>query len=177
MMYFRHVLFTTHMAVLCLYAQISAHRRNELHSVSSTNRNQTNTHICKSEQTILMKIALWIAQSLLALIFLSAGAIKLFAFSKFAEGAPALAGHQTLVTFIGIVELAGVAALILPGITKIMPVLTTWAALGLATIMILGTAYHLYLWEWSHAVITFVLLILAVFVVAGRGFKNPKAAR
>jgi len=117
MLYFRHALFNHHMAVSCVYAQISTHRRNELHSVSSTNRNQTNTHICKSEQPTLVKIALWIAQSLLALVFLSAGAIKLFAFSKFAEGAPALAGHQTLVTFIGIVELAGVAGLILPGIT------------------------------------------------------------
>ena len=41
-----------------------------------------------------MKIALWIAQSLLALVYLSAGAIKLFAFGKFAEGAPALAGPK-----------------------------------------------------------------------------------
>jgi uncharacterized membrane protein YphA (DoxX/SURF4 family) len=175
MAYFHHMLFKRHMAVSCVHARIPAHGRNERHFIHKSKIRPTPTF--KSDQPTPMKIALWIAQSLLALVFLSSGAMKLFAFSKFAEGAPALAGHPTLVTFIGIVELAGAAGLILPGMTKIMPVLTTWAALGLATIMILATAFHLSLGEGSHAVVTLVLLILAVFVVVGRGFKNPGTGR
>ena len=63
--------------------------------------------------------------------------------------------------------------LILPRLTGILPVLTTWAALGLATIMLLAAGFHLSRGEISHAVITIVLLALAAFVVYGRGFKGP----
>ncbi len=76
---------------------------------------------------ILMKIALWIVQILLALVFIASGTMKLFAFDQFAASAPALADQRGLVTFIGIAELAGALGLILPGLTRIAPVLTTWA--------------------------------------------------
>jgi uncharacterized membrane protein YphA (DoxX/SURF4 family) len=38
-----------------------------------------------------MKITLWIVQVLLALVFLAAGSMKLFAFDQFAASAPGLA--------------------------------------------------------------------------------------
>ena len=119
-----------------------------------------------------MKIALWIVQILLALVFVASGSMKLFAFDQFVASAPALADQGGLVTFIGICELAGAIGLILPALTKVMPVLTTWAAVGLATIMMLATGFHLSRGEMSHAVITVVLLALAAFVVYGRGFKK-----
>jgi uncharacterized membrane protein YphA (DoxX/SURF4 family) len=118
-----------------------------------------------------MKIALWIVQVLLALVFIASGSMKLFAFDQFAASAPALAGQRGLITFIGIAELAGAIGLILPRLTGILPVLTTWAAVGLATIMILATGFHLMRGELSHAVVTVVLLALAAFVVCGRGFR------
>jgi putative oxidoreductase len=122
-----------------------------------------------------MKIALWIVQILLALVFIASGSMKLFAFDQFAASAPALADQRGLVTFIGIAEFAGAIGLILPRWTGILPVLTTWAAVGLATIMVLATGFHLTRGEFSHAAVTVILLALAAFVVYGRGFRQQAA--
>jgi uncharacterized membrane protein YphA (DoxX/SURF4 family) len=117
-----------------------------------------------------VKIALWIVQVLLALVFIASGSMKLFAFDQLAASMPALADQRGLVTFIGIAELAGAIGLILPRLTGILPALTTWAAVGLATIMVLATGFHLSRGEVSHAIVTVILLALAAFVVFGRGF-------
>lgn len=122
-----------------------------------------------------MKIASWIVQILLALVFIASGSMKLFAFDQFAASAPALADQRGLVTFIGIAELAGAIGLILPALTKIMPILTTWAAVGLATIMVLATGFHLSRGEMSHAIVTIILLALAAFVIYARGFRPQPA--
>src|ERR1700733_16098752 len=119
-----------------------------------------------------MKIVLWIVQVLLALVFVAAGSMKLFAFDQFAASAPALANQHGLVIFIGIAELAGAIGLILPRLTGILPVLTTWAAAGLATIMVLATGFHLMHGEYSHVLITLIIFALAAFVVYGRGFRS-----
>ena len=124
-----------------------------------------------------MKIASWIAQILLAFVFIAAGSMKLFAFDQFAASAPALADARGLITFIGITELAGARGLILPALTNIMPVLTTWAAVGLATIMVLATGFHLTRGEFSHAIVTVILLALATFVIYARGFGFQPAPR
>src|SRR5882757_3666810 len=123
-----------------------------------------------------MKIASWIVQILLALVFIASGSMKLFAFDQFAASAPALADQRGLVTFIGIAELAGALGLILPALTNIMPVLTTWAAVGLATIMVLATGFHLMRGEFSHAIVTVILLALAAFVIYARGFRPQLAS-
>jgi uncharacterized membrane protein YphA (DoxX/SURF4 family) len=119
-----------------------------------------------------MKIALWIVQILLALVFFASGFMKLFAFDQFVASAPALTDQRGLVTFIGIAEVAGALGLILPALTKIYPILTTWAAVGLSTIMVLATGFHLCRGEVSHAVVTIILLALAAFVVFGRVFQS-----
>ncbi len=68
--------------------------------------------------------------------------------------------------------MAGAIGLILPRLTGILPVLSTWAAVGLATIMVLATGFHLMHGEYSHVVITVIIFALAVFVVYGRGFQT-----
>ena len=117
-----------------------------------------------------MNITLWIIQALLAFVFMASGSMKLFAFQKYIAMSPAMANQRGLVTFIGIAELAGAIGVIVPGLTGILPVLTTWAAVGLATIMVLATGFHLKRAEYPQAAVTVVLLALAVFVVYGRGF-------
>ena len=124
-----------------------------------------------------MKIILWIVQVLLALVFVASGSMKLFAFAHYVQMAPEMANQRGLVTFIGVCELAGAIGLILPTLTGVMPVLTTWAAAGLGTIMVLATGFHLTRGEISHAGITVVLLALAVFVAYRRGFGTPSPAR
>ena len=121
-----------------------------------------------------MKIALWTVQILLALVFTASGSMKLFAFDQFAASAPSLAGQHGLVTFIGIAELAGALGLILPGLTRIFPALTTWAAAGLATIMVLATGFHLMHGEYSHIAVTIPIFALAAFAVYGRGFHTKQ---
>ena len=79
-----------------------------------------------------MQIALWIVQVLLALVFVASGSMKLFAFDQFAASAPALADQRGLVIFIGICELAGAVGLVLPALTKIMPILTNYLGGGRA---------------------------------------------
>jgi len=85
---------------------------------------------------------------------------------QYATTAPALADQRGLVTFIGICELAGAIGLIVPRLTGIMPVLSTWAAVGLATIMVLATGFHLTHCEYSHVLITLTLLPDSSFTVA-----------
>ncbi len=120
-----------------------------------------------------MKITLWIVQVLLAFVFVASGYMKLFAFAHYAAMAPEMADHRALVSFIGICEVAGAVGLILPTLTGIMPVLTNWAAVGLGTIMMLATAFHVSRGELSHALITVILLVLAMFVACGRSFGGP----
>jgi putative oxidoreductase len=123
-------------------------------------------------KNIFMAIALWIVSVLLALVFIASASMKLFAFDQYAQMAPELADSRGLVTFIGIAELAGALGLILPRITGILPSLSSWAALGLATIMVLATGFHLIHQEYSHVPITVFLFALAAFVVYGLGFRT-----
>ncbi len=102
--------------------------------------------------------------------------MKLFAFDQFAASVPSLADQRGLVTFIGIAELAGALGLILPALTKILPNLTRWAAVGLATIMVLATGFHVLRGEFSHAVVTVILLALAAFVIYARGLRPQLAS-
>jgi len=77
--------------------------------------------------------ALWPLQSLLAVLFLFAGAAKLLmpaqALAK-ASGLP-----TTLLRFIAVCELLGAFGLVLPGLLRIKEFLTPLAAVGLVTIM------------------------------------------
>ena len=119
-----------------------------------------------------MNAALWIVQGLLAVGFLLAGGMKLFAYEKFKKTSEERStGHpppsKGLATFIGICEVAGALGLILPAVTGIAPILTTLAAMGLATIMMLGVIFHLRRKE--PAFVPAALFVLAAFVVLGRG--------
>jgi uncharacterized membrane protein YphA (DoxX/SURF4 family) len=121
-----------------------------------------------------MNLLLWIVQGLLCALFLLAGARKVFAYERYKKRGESRSPNQSLglskgfVTFIGISELAGAYGIILSLATGIAPVLTTLAALGLAIIMVLASAYHLSRNE--SPTVTIVLFLLASFVVYGRGF-------
>ncbi len=76
-------------------------------------------------------------------------------------------------TFIGICELLGAIGLILPGITGIMPWLTSLAAVGLAIIMLGAAVTHLSRHENSSGVLTVALVALCVIVAYTRSFTVP----
>jgi uncharacterized membrane protein YphA (DoxX/SURF4 family) len=116
-----------------------------------------------------MNIALWTAQDVLALAFIAAGSMKVFAYEKYkamSEKNGPTGLKQGLVMFIGISELAGAIGIALPMAANVVPWLSPMAALGLATIMLLAVLYHLRRHE--PPAVPAVLLLLALFVTVGR---------
>ena len=117
-----------------------------------------------------MRVGLWIIQVLLAVVFAFMGPVKtLPPIEEVTRSLPLLADyHPLLIRFIGISELLGAMGLILPALTGIRPGLTTWAAGGLATIMVLAIGVHLLRGEFIGAALPLVLFGLSSFVVYGR---------
>ncbi len=126
-----------------------------------------------------LNVTLWIMQALLALAFGMAGlmhATKPIAELSKTMGWTANA-PEALVRFIGLAELAGALGLILPGLTRIKPGLTAWAATGLAVMMVFASFVHISRSETSSLPVTVVLGSLAAFVAWGRFRKALIAPR
>lgn len=126
-----------------------------------------------------INIALWIAQVLLALMFLMAGIMKTSQpVEALAESLPWVTSTPiALVRFIGISELLGGLGLLLPSILRIKPFLTVWAALGLVAVMILAAIFHASRGEFSAIGMNVILIALAAFVAWGRSKKAPIQAK
>lgn len=127
----------------------------------------------------MLRTVLWIAQVVLFLVFAVTGFVKLTlpidqlvpVMSWVADVPPAL------VRFIGIAELAGALGVLLPALTRVLPMLTPLAAIGLAIVMALATAANLAGGHPAHAAVSFPLGVLAVFVAWGRFTREPIAPR
>ena len=123
-----------------------------------------------------MNVVLWILQVLLALVFAAHGWL-------FLAPPPEIKAQmdanlpQWFQLFMGVAEVAAAIGLILPGLTRVMPFLVTWAAVGIMIIMVSATGYHAVRGEYSSSVITFILLLMATFLVYGRQRLRPIAAR
>ena len=109
---------------------------------------------------------LWIVQTLLAVLFLFAGGMKLV------MPLDALAQQSQLpgafMRFIGVCEVSGALGLILPGLFRIRTELTPLAAAGLVIIMIGATVVTVLQGQIAPAVVPVVVGLLASFVVKGR---------
>jgi len=113
-----------------------------------------------------MTYALWIAQGLLALLFLFAGGMKLvLPFEKLAGLTPV---PVPFLRFIAVAEVLGAIGLILPGLLRIRPGLTPLAAAGLVIIMIGATVVTLAGGDVKMALLPLVVGLLAAFVAYGR---------
>jgi hypothetical protein len=113
---------------------------------------------------------LWTVQGLLAVAFGAAGMMKMtVSMEQFVQngGGPLVeAFGMGLVRFIGWSEFLGALGLVLPSALRIRPVLSVWAAAGIAIIMVLATVHHAMAGESVAA--TLALLALALLVVWGR---------
>ena len=116
-----------------------------------------------------MITVLWILLALLAIVFLLAGLTKVFqSKEKLAERMPWVEGYsQGQIKLIGILEILGSLGLILPGLTGIMPWLTSFAAIGLALLMVGAIVTHFRRGETPYVIFNIVLIALAVFVAYG----------
>jgi uncharacterized membrane protein YphA (DoxX/SURF4 family) len=118
-----------------------------------------------------MNIALWCAQILLAVVFTTSG-IQKSLLPKDVLVAKGQTGVQFFPTpairLIAASELLGVLGLILPRLTGIAPILTAFAAVGLAIVMIGAMTTHIKLREPKNIAITIVIFLVCVFVAVGR---------
>jgi uncharacterized membrane protein YphA (DoxX/SURF4 family) len=121
-------------------------------------------------------VVLWTIQGLLALAFLFAGTMKLLvptaALAQMTGPIPV-----PFVRFIALCEITGAFGLILPGLLRIRPGLTTLAAACFVIIMSGAVSAEISLGHAPDASGPAVLGILAIIVVYGRLFLAPLARR
>ena len=118
--------------------------------------------------------SLWIAQILLAVLYLPSAYMKLLL--PVAETAKQIpwAGDVSFefLRFIGLVDLAAGVGLVLPTITRIQPRLTVWAAIGSAVLQVLAIGFHALRGDYSAmpwiVSLNLVALALSAFVAWGR---------
>ena len=109
---------------------------------------------------------LWVAQGMLAALFLFAGVSKLMLPIEAMAGPVALPG--LLLRFIGVCEALGAIGLVLPGLFRIHRELTPLAALGLTIIMTGATVITIMGGAVAPAVVPFIVGVLAASVAYGR---------
>ena len=117
-----------------------------------------------------MRIALWIVQALLFLLFTGTGLWKLLTpIPKLATMIP-WAGQVSpaFLYMTAVFDLLGGIGVLLPSVTKIQPRLTWVAALGCAALQICAIVFHLSRGEGANTPFNFVLVGLSLFVFWGR---------
>jgi uncharacterized membrane protein len=118
----------------------------------------------------LVNVLIWVAQSLLAAVFLLVGLIKIVRsraqlastfgwVEQFSDGS---------VKAIGVLEVLAALGLILPGATGVAPVLVPLAALGGLVLAVSGSVVHLRRSETSLAAVNLIYIALLALVVWGR---------
>lgn len=124
-----------------------------------------------------LRIALWVVQVLLALAFTATALLKLTQPYDVLAASQAWVKHfpPEAVKLIGVVELLGALGLVLPSATRIAPVLTPIAAIGLVLTMIGAGVTHVRIGE--PPILNVILGALAAFVAWGRLKKAPIAPR
>ena len=113
-----------------------------------------------------MNKVFWVAQGLLAALFLFAGGVKLVLPPEALAGAVPM--PIFFIRFIGICEVLGAFGLILPMALRIRSSLTPFAAVGLAVIMIGATIVTLMEGMIAAALVPLASGLVAVFVAHGR---------
>jgi hypothetical protein len=119
-----------------------------------------------------VNIALWIAQGLLAVVYLAAGGLKVV---RPRERLVASGNFDWMkdssdagVRAVGLVEILGAFGVILPWLTGITPILTPIAAAGLVVVQIGALRVHLVRNERKPLPANVLLLLLAAFAAVGR---------
>ena len=118
-----------------------------------------------------MNVVLWIIASLLALVFLGSGAMKVLRTKEQLKAAGmgwTEDFSDAAITTIGGLEVLAAIGLILPAALDIAPILVPLAATGLAIIMVGAIVVHTRYKETTMALGNLVLLAVAVVVAWGR---------
>lgn len=117
-----------------------------------------------------MTTIIWVIKSVLALLFVITGAMKLaLPKNKLLEkGLKALLNiNEQQIRGIGFLEVLGAMGLILPGLLNIFPLLTGVAAFGLALTMLVATRTHL---RFKLPVTGNIIILILCLLVAFNAF-------
>ncbi len=108
----------------------------------------------------------WLVQGFLSMAFLITGVMKLTMPQEWLAAIMTWPGKMPVqfVRLIGFAELLGALGLVLPMLTGIRPILTSYAAFGLMVLMIGATGYHLMLFEGAMMLPSMILGAMAAYV-------------
>jgi hypothetical protein len=117
-----------------------------------------------------LNIALWIAQGLIFVSFVSFGCMKLFMPVGQLAAMWVWPGQLPVpfLRFMGVVDAAGGIGVLLPALTRVRPRLTVIAALGCTALQVCAIIFHVYRGEAFVTPLNFILLALCVFILWGR---------
>ncbi|HMU13315.1 MAG: DoxX family protein [Bacteroidetes bacterium] len=126
-----------------------------------------------------LNMVLWAMQGLL---FLAFGALGLMSLTM---PIPKLADLLTwpgavpelLTRGIGAVEVAGAMGVFLPALVRMQPWITSYAAMGLTTVMICAVGYHMMLFQGKAMLPSIILGVIAGYVAWGRETVLPIKGR
>jgi putative oxidoreductase len=126
-----------------------------------------------------LHITLWIAQVILAAMFLMSGLMKVSQpIDKLSQMLPCASQMPAVfVCFVGAAEVLGALGLILPSQLRIQVKLTPIAAVGLSLVMLFAVVFHLSRGETSVIGMNFILIAIAAFIAWGRFNKAPIAPK
>ncbi len=117
-----------------------------------------------------MNTVIWVAQGILAAVFLAAGLLKLTnTRAALKDKTPYVEDFTDgQVKTIGTLEVLSAIGVVLPGALKVLPVLSPIAACGQALTMIAAAATLIRRGERAHVPLNIFILALAVFVAVER---------
>ena len=116
-----------------------------------------------------MNILLWVLQVLAALLYASSGVMKVFLFDKVSKDVPSFGALPRPVwAGLGMLELLGAIALILPGVFHSHTNLTTAAATILCVESLVFIWVHMKYTEKTPVIMSAVLGIIMAFIAYGR---------
>ena len=122
-----------------------------------------------------MPALVWTCQILLALAFLAHGLMLLFPPAEIAVQLNTSL-PRWFQLFLGIAEVLAFIGLTVPPLVRRERWLIAWAAGGIMIVMVSATIFHVLRAEYSSALITFVLLLMATLVAKVRLRDYPRSS-
>lgn len=117
-------------------------------------------------RSTVMNITLWIAQTLLAALFIWAGSMKIFRPGNLPF--PWIKDNPNLTIITGIVDILAGIGMTLPALLRIKPQLTIYAAYGTIVLMVAACIFHISRGEAKDIGFNIFVIVLATFVAWGR---------
>lgn len=121
-----------------------------------------------------MNTLLWVLQALAALLYGASGVMKLFMFDKVSADVPSFGAlPRNAWMALGVLELACVVGLIVPGAFHWKPSLTVVAAAALAVESVLFVWVHIQYRETMPIILSGTLGLVMAFIAYGRMVLHP----